>query len=47
MLSGLEIGEEKEKETEKITLVSVPLEADRKLERDLHPKDRVFNCLGL
>lgn len=45
VVSGLEIGEEKEKGTEKKTLGSVSLGADRKLERELHP--RVFNYLGL
>lgn len=47
MVSGLEIGEEKEEGTEEITQVSVSLRADWKLERELHPKDQVFNCLGL
>lgn len=48
--SGVRSGdrcEEKEEGTEEITLISVSLEADRKLERELHPKDQVFNCLGL
>lgn len=48
MISGLEVGhKEKEKGTEKITLVSASLQADRKLERELNPKDQVFNCWGL